>query len=171
MPRTARKKAEELPYHIMCRSISEVDLFCDSEDKKKAMQKGHQFIKMMSGTKVMTEIDEDILREYTENEYRSEKRYMERSAEPDYIVKAVCRVAGEDNLEIIRLKYSRKSKDIRALAVYWMRFLCGYTFKKIGEYIGDMSLSGIIRLSNEGYKLHLKNTQYQEVFKTLLSAA
>ena len=34
MPRTARKKSSECKYHIMSRSISEVDLFRCDEDKK-----------------------------------------------------------------------------------------------------------------------------------------
>jgi REP element-mobilizing transposase RayT len=33
MPRSARKKASEALYHIMSRSISEVDLFARDEDK------------------------------------------------------------------------------------------------------------------------------------------
>ena len=35
MPRTFRFKNEEAIYHIMCKSITEVDLFKDTEDKKK----------------------------------------------------------------------------------------------------------------------------------------
>ena len=35
MPRTFRFKSEEAIYHIMCKSITEVDLFKDTEDKKK----------------------------------------------------------------------------------------------------------------------------------------
>ena len=33
MPRAARKKSDESMYHIMCRSISEVNLFQCDEDK------------------------------------------------------------------------------------------------------------------------------------------
>lgn len=35
MPRNARLKSEEAIYHIMCKSISEVNLFRDTEDKEK----------------------------------------------------------------------------------------------------------------------------------------
>lgn len=35
MPRTARKKSADAMYHVMSRSISEVDLFRDNEDKDK----------------------------------------------------------------------------------------------------------------------------------------
>lgn len=35
MPRAARKKSAESMYHIMSRSISEIDLFRDDEDKAK----------------------------------------------------------------------------------------------------------------------------------------
>ena len=35
MPRTFRLKSEDAIYHIMCKSITEVDLFKDAEDKKK----------------------------------------------------------------------------------------------------------------------------------------
>ena len=35
MPRKARVKTDESIFHIMCKSISEVNLFKDAEDKKK----------------------------------------------------------------------------------------------------------------------------------------
>lgn len=38
MPRTARVKSPDAKYHIMSRSISELDLFRDDEDKKKYMR-------------------------------------------------------------------------------------------------------------------------------------
>ncbi|ERI93623.1 hypothetical protein HMPREF1982_01605 [Clostridiales bacterium oral taxon 876 str. F0540] len=38
MPRAARKKSEEAIYHIMARSISEVDLFKSEDDKKQYMK-------------------------------------------------------------------------------------------------------------------------------------
>jgi len=38
MPRTAREKTPDAMYHIMSRSISELDLFRDDEDKKKYMR-------------------------------------------------------------------------------------------------------------------------------------
>lgn len=38
MPRSARKKSEDAIYHVMARSISEVDLFKSEEDKKQYMK-------------------------------------------------------------------------------------------------------------------------------------
>ena len=49
MPRMARQKSHDAIYHIMCRSISEVDLFQDEDDKLKYLslvkkyQKIHEF--------------------------------------------------------------------------------------------------------------------------------
>ncbi|MHC1719987.1 MAG: transposase [Clostridiaceae bacterium] len=39
MPRTARQKSPDAMYHVMCRSISEVDLFRNDQDKEVYMRK------------------------------------------------------------------------------------------------------------------------------------
>lgn len=136
-----------------------------SKDKSQAAKKLYTFTKMMRGTGIMTEISDDIMNAYTENEYKNEKQHIKRDVNPDKVVKLVCEIEGEPSTESIRLKYSRNKSRIRALAVYALRLLCGYTFKKICHYIGDMSISGIVRLSNEGYRLFLNNYKYQTSFK------
>lgn len=45
MPRTARIKSPDLPYHIMCRSISEISLFKSDEDKIKYLQLMNRYCK------------------------------------------------------------------------------------------------------------------------------
>ena len=137
-----------------------------SNNKKKAAQKYYEFTKMMKGTGIMTEIDDDIMEAYTENEYRNEKEHIERNVNPNEVVRMVCELTGESSTQSIRMKHCREKSHIRALTVYGIRLLCGYTFKKICQYIGDMSLSGIIRLANQGYIMCQENLTYQTIFKT-----
>jgi REP element-mobilizing transposase RayT len=136
-----------------------------SADKIKACKKYYEFTKMLRGTEIIEEIDEDIMKAYCDNEYRSEKRHVERNINPEKIIKVVCESEGEKP-EKIKMKYSRESSKLRALIIYGMRILCGYTLKNICEYIGDMSLSGIKRLSDEGYKLYI-NSRYSNIFNPL----
>ena len=138
-----------------------------SNDIKEASKKYYEFTKIMIDTGVSEEIDEDIINEYTKNEYRDEKYFIERDVNPDDVVKMVCELEEETTTFSIRSKYSRNKSRVRALVAYGMRLFCGYTFKKIGEYIGDMSLSGVVRLSNQGYNLYINNSKYQKAFKTL----
>jgi putative transposase len=46
--------------------------------------------------------------------------------------------------------------------------LCGYTYKDLCKFIGNMSISGISRLSNEGFKLVKEHTRYQNAFNCLI---
>ena len=134
-----------------------------SKDIREAHQNYLQFVKIMKSTNYDTEINEQIIKVFTQNEYRNEKKYIERDIKPDYVVKKVCELLDESSTNSIEYKYNRKKTKIRALVIYGIRVLCGYTYKKIGEYIGDLSLSGVIRLSNKGYDICNNNHFIQKV--------
>ena len=139
-----------------------------SQDKKRAQQKYKAFAESMKGAIIIEEVDENIKGAYTDNEYRSEKSYIVRNRAPGEVVQIIERILGEKITERLRAKYSRETRQIRAFVTYILRILCGYTYKKICEYIGNMSMSGISRLSNEGFKLFREHIRYQHVFNCLI---
>ena len=139
-----------------------------SENIKRARQKYRAFTAAMNGTQILEEVDEQIIKAYTENEYRSEKKHITREKEPEAVVQKVCNLMGEQRIENLKAKYRRDKTEIRAFAVYVMRVLCGCTYKKICEVVGNMSLSGVSSLTSRGYKLYMEDRRYQEVFVLLI---
>ncbi len=138
---------------------------------KIAKQKYRLFVISMKDTGITKKIDENIIGAYTENIYRSEKKQIVRDMIPEELVEKVSKILGERAPETLRAKYSRDAGEFRAFAVYIMRTLCGYTYKSICEYIGNMSVSGISRLVNEGYELFKERERYRNAFKSLVQAA
>lgn len=139
-----------------------------SNNTKAAQQKYRLFTESMKETGIMKEVDESITRAYTENIYKSEKKRIVRDKVPGELLQKMSGIIGERAAGGLRAKYSRESSEFRAFATYIMRTLCGYSYKKICEYIGNMSLSGISRLSNEGYRLFREQERYRNVFNFLI---
>jgi REP element-mobilizing transposase RayT len=141
-----------------------------SEDASAARNKFKAFTESMRDTGIMKEVDENIMRSYTENEYRSEKKQVIRYQKSDELLSKISEILGEKLSDRIRTKHSRETSKNRAFTVYAMRTLCGYTYKKICETIGNMSMSGISRLSTEGFKLLKREARYQNAFNSLIHA-
>ena len=177
------------------------------EDKKAAREKYRAFTESMKGKDIIKEVDDNIIRAYTENEYRSEKNFIVRNENPDEILDKIqnildeklsgglstastttsvseltevssTRLSGELQLGLsigistnLRLKYSREASKIRAFAAYTLRILCGYTYKQLCQYIGNISLSGISRLVNEGFRLLKEQVVYRDAFNTLIQTS
>lgn len=176
-----------------------------SSDKKVAREKYRAFTESMKDKDIIKEVDDNIIRSYTENEYRSEKSFIVRNENPDEILDKIQNILGEklsgglstasasvseltegsstrlsEGLQVglsigistdLRLKYSREASKIRAFAAYTLRILCGYTYKQLCQYIGNMSLSGISRLVNEGFRLLKEQVVYRDAFNTLIQAS
>ena len=70
-------------------------LKCFSSDKKEAGKKYRAFTESMSSTGIVKEVDDNITRAYTENEYKSEKSYIVRSEKPDDILGKIEKILGE----------------------------------------------------------------------------
>ncbi len=177
------------------------------EDKKAAREKYRAFTESMKGKDIIKEVDDNIIRAYTENEYRSEKNFIVRNENPDEILDKIqnildeklsgglstvststsvseltevssTRLSGELQLGLsigistnLRLKYSREASKIRAFVAYTLRILCGYTYKQLCQYIGNMSFSGISRLVNEGFRLLKEQVVYRDAFNTLIQTS
>lgn len=129
------------------------------------------FVESMKNAGIMKEVDENIMVAYTENKYVSEKHYVIRDKTPDEILNKIAETLGEEIPEELRLKYSREASDIRAFTIYALRILCGYTYSELCKYIGNMSMSGISRLSKKGFTLYKEHKKYKNVFNSLIQAA
>ena len=137
-------------------------------DKKVAQQKYRAFAESMRETGIMKEVDNKIARAYSENIYSSEKLYIVRNRVPEELIQKIGELLGERLPQGLRTKYSRETSKLRAFAAYIMRTLCGYTYKNICEYIGNMSMSGVSRLSNKGFRLILEHESYRNAFNYLI---
>ena len=139
-----------------------------SGDTASAREKYRTFVDAMRDTGIMKGVDEAIVRAYTDNEYRSEKKHIARDKNPEEVFKRICEHLGETRLMHLRNKYRRESSELRAFAAYAIRVLCGCTYKKICEFIGDMSLSGVTRLERKGYRLYLQHDTFRAAFSSLI---
>lgn len=137
-----------------------------SGEKKLAHPKYHAFTKAMKETKLLKEVDDNILRAYTENTYSSGKSYIVRIDDPDELIQKIKELLGEKLPEGLRSKHSREAGNIRSFIIYTMRVLCGYSYKMLCKYIGNMSVSGISCLSNRGFRL-LSDQKYRKAFNVL----
>lgn len=142
-----------------------------SRDPQKSVKLYHQFVKDMKGSELCNSIDEEIVDAYITNEYRSEKKTITRDISPDVLVSKLLDALNIQSSEVLRHKYSRKSSNTRAFFVYAMRILCGYKFREICEYIGNMTMSGVTKLSIKGFYLSVNNYRYQKVLETFLKIA
>lgn len=139
-----------------------------SQDKRRAQKKYKAFVESMKETSIVKEVDENITKAYTENDYRSGKSYIIRNRAPNEVLQKIGEILGEDVFGSIRMKYSREASQIRAFVIYILRVLCGYTYKELCGYVGNISISGISRLSNEGFRLFKEQIKYQHAFNSLV---
>lgn len=139
-----------------------------SKIPRKAAIKYKEFARSMKETGILKEIDEDIWNTYFENEYRSEKKYIARDKKPEEIVNKVCSLLKKYTSQHIHAKYFREATEVRAFLTYVMRVICGFTYKSICEFIGNMSVSGVSRLSKEGYSLIENNITYKIAFDSII---
>lgn len=140
-----------------------------STNKKTAQTKYHTFTRSMKDTGIIKEVNESILKAYTENEYRSEKQYVTRFSSPDKLMQKLVKVLGKRITTNLRAKYCREASNDRAFATYIMRVICGCSYKSICEYIGNMSMSGIQRLSHQGFILSSEQPKYSAALNSLIS--
>jgi len=139
-----------------------------SENIVNARKKYELFVEAMKDTGIIKEIDAEIFKAYLDNEYRSEKKFIVRDKNPEELLGRVCEILGHDRATSLYAKYRREKTSLRAFAAYVMRVLCGCTYKEICRHIGNLSLSGVVRLTGIGYRLCIQNEQYQKAFALLI---
>jgi putative transposase len=139
-----------------------------SSDIAKARLNCREFTGSRRGTGMMAEVDENIIRAYTECEYRDERKFLLRDGKPGGMLRRIADILGEGVTVSLRAKHIRESSGTRAFVTYVLRVLCGYTYRMICEYIGNMSASGISRLVGKGFSLTGSNPMYRNAFNALI---
>jgi putative transposase len=138
-----------------------------SKDKQKARQKYAAFVASVIGTEPLKNIDEDISKAYTNNTYHSEKQSLIRYKDVNGLIKRVEHILEEPTNISLRTKHNRGTSKIRAFITYVMRVLCDVSYKELCQYIGNMSMSGVTRLTKEGFRLIQEEQKYKKAFAAL----
>jgi Transposase and inactivated derivatives len=134
-----------------------------------ARRKCREFTGSMRGTNIMSEVDENIIHEYTDNEYKDDRKVLMREEKPDSMVRKISGIIGKKAIINLRAKHIREASGIRAFLTYVLRVLCGFSYKLICEFIGNMSLSGISRLFKVGFRLINSSGYYRNAFNLLMT--
>ncbi|MCX7922100.1 MAG: transposase [Clostridia bacterium] len=140
-----------------------------SNDESIAKEKMRAFTESMRDTGIMKEVDANITRAYTGNVYNSEKRRIIRPGITEELIKRMSELLGQKHEETLKSKYNRQTSNFRAFTAYIMRVLCDFSYKKICEYVGNMSMSGVSALANKGFRLLKEQILYQNAFYALLT--
>jgi putative transposase len=141
-----------------------------SKTKEAAAVKYIAFTQSMKDTGIMKEVDSNIIRDYIKNEYRSEKRCIIRFDKVDEAIQKIDKALSEKVEELLKTKHCRETVSTRAFTTYVMKTLCGCTYKDICQYIGNITVSGVSRLSNQGYRLFTTNSFYKNAFYSIIQA-
>ncbi|MCX7711767.1 MAG: transposase [Clostridia bacterium] len=103
------------------------------------------------------------------NVYRDDRKIVFRNIKPEYVVAFLTKRFGLPSAEYVRLKSRREIMHIRAFCVFLQRTFCGYGYKDICKYIGNMSLSGVSRLCRQGFNLYNESKEYRDICEGILS--
>ena len=102
-------------------------------------------------------------------EYRSERYIYYRDLEPKKILQTVAKACNIDHPEMIKLKYCHAITQYRAIPAFLMRDLCDYSYKEICKEIGNLTLSRVASLCNQGFKLLSEDPRYKDVLPKFLN--
>jgi hypothetical protein len=140
-----------------------------SNDPKIASEKYLEFVAMMKNTGIWNKVDKEIIEAYSGNEYKSEKVTIARDRKPSVMMKRIFEAfSNKKNYEDLKNKYSRQNSKFRAFTAYILRISCGFSYKNICEFIGDLSSSSVTRLTNEGFKLINQDEIYKNIFNAVV---
>ncbi len=140
-----------------------------SQNKVTARIKYAEFV---SGCNKITQKEEvlKMLSPFTKSyEYRSERYILPRDMKPEAVVVAIAELLHVEAPDFVRIKYSHRVSDFRAISVFLMRCLCNFTYKDICKILGNITLSEVAKLSNKGFSLIKNNPAYQDLFPNIIS--
>ena len=139
-----------------------------SKDPEKAAKKYLEFVSMMKDTGIWNKVDKEIIEAYVGNEYKSQKTTIKRDNNPSVMLQRIVAALGncKDSGDL-KNKYSRQSSKFRAFVTYVLRILCGFSYKQICEFVGNISSSGVTNLTNIGFKLSYQDELYRKVFEVV----
>lgn len=101
-------------------------------------------------------------------DYVSCRKIIHRNSSPNKIISYIC---ARLNLkkERIHVKYSRETMEAKALAMYLMRCLCGYTCRDMCRIIGGITQSTASRYCIDGTSL-IEQDKYRSLVDDFLQA-
>ena len=102
-------------------------------------------------------------------EYRSERYIYYRELKPQQIIETVAKTCNITNPEFIKIKYCHSITEFKAISVFLMRDLCDYSNKEICKEIGNLTLSRVANLCNQGFKLLSEDPRYKDLLPKLLN--
>lgn len=102
------------------------------------------------------------------SEYRSERKILIRDFTPDQIANYISGYLNKEKY-CIYYKNGSSEKDIRSIFVFLTRLLCGYTYKKIAEYMGDITISQVRNLFEQGFKILKSANKTNEIIRDLIN--
>lgn len=73
-----------------------------------------------------------------------------------------------NNPDFIKVKYIHSISDFKAISVFLMRCLCDFSYKEICKEVGNLTLSRVANLSNQGFQLISKDPKYKDLLPSLL---
>lgn len=100
------------------------------------------------------------------SELRTERNILIRNFSPKDIVKFITDYT-KTNFNI-HIKFSHINTELKSLAVIVMRALCNFSFKQIGNYFGNISISNLWYLNEKGYRLILSNQKYSNIIDDMI---
>ena len=125
------------------------------------------YLKMMNQDDKFTDIEMIKELDHKKSHYRSGTTLINASFTPDDIIKFI--TSYYKKTFNIHLKYDRKNREYTALFVMLTRYFCNYTYKNIGELIGNTTSSNISRLCKKGFYLIDTKTKYTNIFHDFIT--
>ncbi len=138
-----------------------------SKNKIKARDRYRLFMKSIHHSPKLDEVEAEIATAYGENIYYSEKRMIIRYESLTELIHKIEKILDTKVGILLHLR-QHEACNVRAFTTYVMRSLCGLSYKEIGHYIGNISLSGVCHLANKGFQLVMEDKRYLLAFEALL---
>lgn len=123
-----------------------------------------KFVRLCADSEVKADLE--FINE--KSEYRSERKILVRDFTPDQIANFISGYLDKEKY-CIYYKNGSSDKDIRGIFVFLTRLLCGYTYKRISEYMGDITLSQVRNLFEHGFNVLKSKNKTNEIIQDLIN--
>lgn len=153
-----------LGIHSDKNNILSTDLILEqfSSEKFRARELYAKFINNIYRSNI--EIDAELRNQNCE--YRSERKILVRNLNPEEIAGFISKHTGMTFNE--RIKYNHRNLELKSICIVVMRSLCGLTYKQIGAYLGNITLSNVSTLCERGLKLITQDEKYKLIVPELI---
>lgn len=98
---------------------------------------------------------------------KNERQLLIRNCEPNKIIDFLSKYT--DKPINIHTKFNHKNSEMKAIYVLILRSICNYSFKKIGQIIGNITIPNLWRLSEKAYKLITEKEDYKNILEDFIS--